>query len=159
MKWIASLVLGLVPVLSAAQPLPQEAPRSHGFSEEGVARIDRFFEREIAAGRVPGAVVAIARDGKLVYYKSFGYLDKAAGTPMPLDAVFNLASMTKPMTAVGGLVLNEEGRLPLKSRLDEYFPAFAQMKVGVISASGDMALEAQKQPIFIHDLFRHTSGL
>jgi len=159
MKWIASLVLGLVPVLSAAQPLPQEAPRSHGFSEEGVARIDRFFEREIAAGRVPGAVVAIARDGKLVYYKSFGYLDKAAGTPMPLDAVFNLASMTKPMTAVGGLVLNEEGRLPLKSRLDEYFPAFAQMKVGVISASGDMALEAQKQPIFIHDLLRHTSGL
>jgi CubicO group peptidase (beta-lactamase class C family) len=77
---------------------------------------------------------------------------------MPLDAIFNLASMTKVLTAVGGLVLNEEGRLPLKSRLDEYYPAFAQMKVGVVSPAGELTTEPAR-PIFIHDLYRHTSGI
>jgi CubicO group peptidase (beta-lactamase class C family) len=156
-----SLILGAALLYCAsatAQPLPSVAPEQAGFSKEGLARIDKFFEREIAANRVPGAVVAVARDGKLVHYKAYGYLDKAAGTPMPLDAIFNLASMTKPMTAVAGLVLNEEGRLPLKSRLDEYFPAFTKMNVGVVGAAADAKPDVAR-PIFIHDLYRHTSGL
>ena len=62
------------------------------------------------------------------------------------------------MTAVAGLTLNEEGRLPLKSRLDEYFPAFKEMKVGVVGANVDAKVETAK-PIFIQDLMRHTSGL
>jgi CubicO group peptidase (beta-lactamase class C family) len=142
--------IGLVPA-ARAQPLPPAAPEKAGFSNEGLARIDRFFAREIAANRVPGAVVAIARDGKLVHFKAYGHLNKATGEPMPLDAIFNLASMTKVLTAVGALTLNEEGRLPLKSRLDEYFPQFAHMKVGTDNAE-------PARPIFIHDLYRHTSG-
>ncbi len=156
-----AIALGLAFTLSAAafaQPLPTVAPEAAGFSSDGLARIDRFFAREIEANRVPGAVVAIARDGKLVYYKAHGFLDKAAGTPMPLDAIFQLASMTKIMASVGGLTLNEQGRLPLKSRLDEYFPSFAKMNVGVVSASGEMTLQPAN-PIYIHDLFRHTSGI
>ncbi len=141
-----------------AQPLPVATPEQAGFSAAGLARIGKFFEREIAANRVPGAVVAIARDGKLVHYKAYGLLDRASGEPMPLDAIFNLASMTKPMAAVAGLVLNEEGRLPLKSRLEDYFPAFARMSVGVAGPAGEAKPEAAK-PIFIHDLYRHTSGL
>lgn len=141
-----------------AQPLPRVAPEAAGFSSDGLARIDRFFEREIEANRVPGAVVAIARDGKLVYYKAHGFLDKAAAVPMPLDAVFQLASMTKIMVCVGGLTLNEEGRLPLKSRLDEYYPAFAKMSVGTVSPTGEVKT-SPANPIFIHDLFRHTSGI
>lgn len=156
-----SLIIGVALLCCAsaiAQPLPVAPPEQAGFSREGLARIDRFFEREIAANRIPGAVVAVARDGKLVHYKAYGFLDKAAGTQMPLDAIFNLASMTKPMTAVAALVLNEEGRLPLKSRLDEYFPAFGKMTVGVIGPTADAKVETAK-PIFIHDLYRHTSGL
>jgi CubicO group peptidase (beta-lactamase class C family) len=141
----------------AATPLPPAAPESVGFSKEGLVRIDDFFAREIAAGRVPGAVVAIARDGKLVHYKAYGFLNKATNEPMPLDAIFNLASMTKVMTAVGGLTLNEQGRLPLKSALSDYLPAFAKMNVGAM-ANGEIKLEPAK-PIFIHDLFRHTSGI
>jgi CubicO group peptidase (beta-lactamase class C family) len=99
----------------AATPLPTATPESVGFSSDGLKRIDDFFAREIAANRVPGAVIAVARDGKLVHYKAYGALDKTTGEPMPLDAIFNLASMTKVMTAVGGLTLNEESRLPLKS--------------------------------------------
>lgn len=139
-------------------PLPSVAPEKAGFSNAGLNRIDQFFQREIAANRVPGAVVAIARDGKLVYFKAHGFLDKAAQKPMPKDAIFQLASMTKIMTSVAGLSLNEEGRLPLKSTLDTYFPAFAKMNHGVVSASGEITLQPAK-PIYIHDLYRHTSGL
>lgn len=140
-----------------ATPLPTIEAEKAGFSKEGLARIDAFFAREIAAGRIPGAVIAVAREGKLVYFKAHGFLDKQAGTPMTTDALFNLASMTKVMTSVGALALNEEGRLPLKSRLDEYLPAFAKMQVGVVK-DGEIRLEPAK-PIFIHDLMRHTSGL
>ena len=141
-----------------ADPLPPIAPAEAGFSPQALDRIDQFFAREVAADRIPGGVVAIARNGRLVYFKSHGYLDKAAGTPMPRDAIFNLASMTKVMASVAALRLNEEGRLPLKSRLDSYYPEFANMKVGVPGA-GDLTLKAVDNPIFIHDLLRHTSGL
>jgi len=77
---------------------------------------------------------------------------------MPLDAIFQLASMTKIMTSVGALTLNEEGRLPLMSRLGEYLPAFEKMNVGSVSSAGEITTEPAK-PIFIHDLFRHTSGI
>jgi len=156
---IPALISLTVSQLALAQPLPRVAAPEAGFSAEGLARLDSFFEREIQANRVPGAVVAIARDGKLVHYKSYGFLDKPKGTPMPLDAVFALASMTKIMTSVGALKLNEEGRLPLKSRLSDYYPGFANMKVGVAQPDGSLRMDAQARPIFVHDLFRHTSGL
>jgi CubicO group peptidase (beta-lactamase class C family) len=134
-------------------------PSTAGFSEAGLSRIDQFFEREIADKRVPGAVIAIARDGKLVHYKSYGKLSPDSNEPMPLDAVFGLASMTKIMTSVGALTLTQEGRLPLKSTLTTYYPEFATMKVGVPTGDGQYKAENPKNPIFIHDLFRHTSGL
>ena len=73
-----------------------------------MARLDDFFARETAAKRVSGAVVAIARDDKLVHYKGYGQLDSTKDTPIPLGAVFALASMTKPMAAVAGLMLLEQ---------------------------------------------------
>ncbi|MBL8526038.1 MAG: beta-lactamase family protein [Betaproteobacteria bacterium] len=155
-SWILGLA-GIISAAATAQPLPPVAPDKAGFSREGLARIDQFFAREIAANRVPGAVIAIARDGKLVHYKAYGHLNKSTGEPMPLDAIFQLASMTKIMATVGGLALNEEGRLPLKSRLDEYLPAFGKMSVGVVSG-GEIKTEPAK-PIYIHDLMRHTSGI
>ena len=159
---IALAVAAVLPSATHAQgadPLPPTTPAAAGFSAEGLARIDAYFAREIAANRIPGGVVAIARGGKLVYYKAHGYLDKAAGTPMPRDAIFQLASMTKVMASVAALKLNEEGRLLLKSRLDSYYPEFANMKVGEASASGELTLKPVAQPIYIHDLLRHTSGL
>lgn len=143
---------------ASAQPLASVSPEKAGFSASGLERIDKFFEREIAADRVPGAVVAIARDGKLVHYKAYGYLNKANNEQMPLDAIFQLASMTKIMTSVGALTLNEQGRLPLKSQLDEYLPAFENKKVGTATSAGEITTEPA-EPIFIHDLFRHTSGI
>lgn len=142
-----------------AQPLPTAAPDSVGLSAERLKNIDAFFASEIERKRVPGAVVAIARNGKLVYFKAFGQADPVKGVPMATDTIFQLASMTKIQAAVGALALTEEGRLPLQGKLADYFPAFGTMQVGVPTADGKYTLEAQKRPILIHDLFRHTAGM
>src|SRR4051795_4302569 len=155
----AAMVFGIVVDVAIAGPLPDAKPDEVGFSQQGLTRLDEFFAREIAAKRVPGAVVAIAREGKLVHYKAYGQLDPTKGTPMPPDAIFALASMTKPMAAVAGLTLMEQGKLPLQAKLSDYYPGFADMKVGFQQADGSLKLEPQASPIFIHDLYRHTSGL
>lgn len=144
---------------AAAAPLPEAKPDDVGMSPAALARLDDLFAREIAAKRLPGAVIAVARDGRLVLHKAYGKLDPARDTPMPLDAVFALASMTKPMTGVAALTLMEQGRLPLQTRLADYYPGFAEMKVAVAQPDGNVKLEPQNTPIMIHDLYRHTSGL
>jgi CubicO group peptidase (beta-lactamase class C family) len=151
----------IIPVqcAGAADPLPRTDPAAVGFSAAGLARIDRFFEAEIAASRIPGAVIAVARDGKLAYYKAIGYQDKAASVPLSTDAIFNLASMTKPMAVVGALTLYEEGLLPLRQPLSNWYPQFANMQVGTVDASGAVKTVPAKNPITIQDLMRHTSGI
>ncbi|MDA9419249.1 penicillin-binding protein [Bradyrhizobium sp. CCBAU 11430] len=140
-------------------PLPEAAADEVGVSQQRIAKLDDFFAREIASKRVPGAVVAIARDGKLIHYKAYGQLDPAKGRPMRLDAIFALASMTKPMVAVAGLILMEQGRLPLQAKLTDYYPEFANMKVAVPQHDGSLEFRTQSSAIYIHDLYRHTSGL
>lgn len=159
MRLIGTALLSFAASAALAQPLPAASPESLGFSAEGLARMDRFWERELAAKRSPGAVVAIARDGKLVYYKTFGVLDPATNEPMRFDAIFSIASMTKPMVAVGALALMEDGRLPLRSTVDEYLPALADAKVGKVSATGEITTTPAKRPIHVNDLLRHTSGI
>ena len=110
---MTATIVGLVINVANAGPLPEAKPDEVGFSQQGLTRLDDFFAREISFKRVPGAVIAIARDGKLVHYKAYGQLDATKGTPMPPDAIFALASMTKPMAAVAGLSLMEQGRLPV----------------------------------------------
>ena len=142
-----------------AQPLPTASPESVGFSSQRLQNIDAFFAAEIERKRVPGAVVAIARQGKLVYFKAFGQADPIKGTAMNTETIFQLASMTKIQVAVGALALTEQGKLPLQGKLADYFPAYGSMQVGVPTADGRFSTEPQKRPILIHDLFRHTSGL
>src|SRR5258708_29770291 len=156
---IATLSASVALAAASAAPLPEAKPDDVGFSHQGLSRFDDFFSREIPAKRVPGAVIAVARDGKLVLYKAYGKLDPAKDTAMPLDPMFALASMTKPQTTVAGLTLMEQGRLPLQAKLSDYYPGFADMKVGVQQADGSQKLEPQASPIYIHDLYRHTSGL
>src|SRR4051794_9581376 len=97
----------------AADPLPRAKPEDVGMSSERLARIATALNAEIQKGRMPGAVVAVARKGKLVYYQAFGYLDKDAGTKMTTDAIFSIASMTKPMVSAGALTLVEQGKMQI----------------------------------------------
>jgi CubicO group peptidase (beta-lactamase class C family) len=145
----------------AADPLPRAKPEEVGMSSERLALIGKAVNAEIAREQLPGAVLAIARRGKLVYFETFGYRDKAAGAPMTTDAIFSIASMTKPMVAVGALQLYEQGKLLMDEPVAKYFPKFANMRVAVMDTKKESILETvpATHKITIQDLFRHTSGL
>src|SRR5215469_13657440 len=141
--------------------MPRARPEDVGMSSERLAAIGTLLNADIERGRIPGAVVAIVRRGKLVYFEAFGYRDKASGVPMTTDTIFNIASMTKPATAVGALMLYEQGRLLIDDALAKYVPKFADMRVAVLDASGETIVDMvpAKKPITMQDLMRHTSGL
>jgi CubicO group peptidase (beta-lactamase class C family) len=105
-------------------------------------------------------VIAIARHGKLVALDAYGWSDKAAGVAMTTDTIFNIASMTKPMTTVGALMLYEQGKILMDDPLAKYFPKFSDMRVAVRDDGEPTALTVPaRKPITIQDLMRHTSGL
>src|SRR5262249_9766063 len=140
---------------------PRGQPADVGMSAERLGLIRSSVEAEIAAGQMPGAVLAIARHGKLVYFEAFGYRDKAAGVPMTTDSIFRVASMTKPMVAVGPLQLLGQGRVLIDDPLAKYFPKFADMQVAVMDAKKETIVDKvpAARKITIQDLLRHTSGL
>src|SRR5215470_12617093 len=94
---ILSAIMTLPLAAQAADPLPRAKPEDVGMSSQRLALIAKTVNAEIARDQLPGAVLMIARRGKLAYAEIFGYRDKAAGAPMQADAIFNIASMTKPM--------------------------------------------------------------
>jgi CubicO group peptidase (beta-lactamase class C family) len=161
----AALCAGLMAAFSVrvhADALPRATPESVGMSSQRLARIAAALKDDIDKGRMPGAVIAVARKGKLVYYEAFGFLDKAKGTPMPKDAIFSIASMTKPVVAAAALSLAEENRLLVHEPVGTYLPALGNMSVVKFrrDASGGEVIDrepAHRQPT-VQDLMRHTAG-
>ena len=160
-KFAAALCLVASTTAFAQDPLPRAKPEEAGFSSERLSRIGATIKADVDAGRIPGAVIAIARHGKLVMFDAYGYRDKAANAPMTTDTIFNIASMTKPMTAVGALMLYEQGKLLINDPIAKYFPKFADLRVAARDANGEPTAETvpAKNPITIQDLMRHTSGI
>ena len=144
-----------------AADLPRAKPEEVGMSSERLARIGEVLKADIANGRIPGAVIAIARHGKLVALDAYGWRDKAAGVAMTTDTIFNIASMTKPMVTVGALMLYERGQLLIGDPLSKYFPKFSNMKVAARDANGEPTAETVPavRQVTIQDLMRHTSGI
>src|SRR5687767_4126061 len=139
--------------------LPSAEPQSVGISAERLGRIDTALRAEVDAGSLPGATIAIARHGKLAYHAAFGYLDPARGTAMPENALFSIASMTKPIAAVGALMLYEEGRMMVNEPIGKYLPQLSRMRVGTRGCDGSPAQTvALDREATIQDLMRHTSG-
>jgi CubicO group peptidase (beta-lactamase class C family) len=122
-------------------PIPTAKPEEVGLSSARLDRIAQVLRSDVDHGRMPGGVIAITRRGKLAYYEAFGFVDKAAGTPMTKDAIFVLASMTKPMAAVGALMLVERSELLLDDPIGNYLPALNDMKVATANGAqpGDMS--------------------
>ena len=158
-------VLALVVAAPAvAQGIPKaQSPEEVGFVSTRLKRLSDRLNEGVKNNELPGAVVLIARNGKLVMFDSFGYRDKDAKAPMTNDTIFRIASMTKPIVSVGAMMLAEEGKLTLADPVSRYIPAFADTKVAVAKKNDDgtveMALEPQARPMTIQDLLRHTSGL
>jgi CubicO group peptidase (beta-lactamase class C family) len=140
--------------LSAADVSPIAKPETVGLSSARLERLARAIKQDVDNGRMPGAVIAIARKGKLAYYESFGFVDKTSNTPMPKDAIFSLASMTKPMVAVATLMLMEQGDLLLNDPVGNYLPQLKDMKV----ATSRGIEPAHRQPT-LQDMLRHTAGV
>ena len=154
---------GAAMALDKDNPLPAANPQSVGLAPDRLARIGTVFNREVSSDRLPGAVYAVARKGKLVHFQALGFRDKAANAAMPKDAIFSIASMTKPMVSVAIMMLWEEGRVRLNDPVGKYLPELADRKVGVVKQGPDgkpqiETVPAVRQPT-IQDLLRHTSGI
>lgn len=137
---------------AAAQGLPTAAPGDVGLSAERLNRITETFQKHVDAGEVPGAVVVVARNGKVAYEKAIGYQNREDKIAMKPDTIFRIASMSKPITSVAIMMLAEEGKVDLVAPVAAYLPEFKDLKVG---SQG----EAVKRPMTVQDLLRHTSGL
>jgi CubicO group peptidase (beta-lactamase class C family) len=134
-----------------AQSLMTPDPVGAGFSPARLARIAPWYQTQLESGAYTGVVVAIAHEGKLAYLQAIGTYDRAGKVPLKPDAIFWIASMTKPVTSVAAMILVEEGKLALSDPVSKYIPAVADMRVGPESAP-------QKRPMQVSDLLRHTSG-
>jgi CubicO group peptidase (beta-lactamase class C family) len=138
---------------SFAQPLPiTRHPEEAGFSSTRLETAKGVLKADVDAKRLPGAVLLIARNGKVAFYEAIGYQDRGSQTPMKKDSIFRVASMSKPITTVAAMVLVEEDKLDLAAPVAQYLPEFKDVKVGPEGAP-------PKRPMTVHDLMRHTSGL
>ncbi|MEP7312237.1 MAG: serine hydrolase domain-containing protein [Pseudomonadota bacterium] len=155
----------LADTIAVADGLPMTGkPESVGLSSQRLQRITSTFNADVATGRIPGAVVLVARRGKTAYLQAVGFQDRDKQLPMQRDSIFRIASMTKPVVAVAALMLMEEGKLALIDPVSRYLPEFKDLKVGVEqvdAATGQrhLTLEPLRRPITVQDLLRHTSGL
>ncbi len=128
-----------------------------------MAPIEGFVNGEIAAGRIPGAIVLIQRHGQPVYLQSFGKRDVETGAPMTPDTIFPIHSVTKTITSVAAMMLVDRGKIALDDPVSKYIPSFADMKVGVErkddAGKPVLDLVPPRRPINIEDLLLHTSGI
>ena len=129
-----------------------ECPEQVGLSSARLARAAEIIRADVERRLIPGAVLLIARFGRVGYAEAFGYRDREAAAPMALDAIFRIASMTKPLTSVAAMMLSEEGSLEIAAPVANYLPEFAAMTVGAERRKAERTMTVQ-------DLLRHTSGL
>jgi CubicO group peptidase (beta-lactamase class C family) len=137
-------------------------PESVGLSGERIQRIAGVMKQEVAKGSFPGAVVVIARNGKVAHFEAYGYLDGKKEKPMPKDAIFRIASMSKPIVTAAAMMMVEQGKFNLNDPIFMYLPEFKNMKAEIrkTDAEGKTSYEVvpASRPILIQDLMRHTSG-
>lgn len=160
----AAVLLALLAGAAAAQPLPTARPESVGMSSERLDKITTMLRQEVADKKLPGAVVMVARKGRLVYSQAFGSLNNAAGAPMTTDAIFRIYSMTKPLVSTALMMLVEDGRVQLTDPVGKFLPSFRNPMVSVgtydpvLGGVSYRLVPANREPT-IQDLLRHTSGI
>jgi CubicO group peptidase (beta-lactamase class C family) len=168
-KLAAALVGGFAvvgatwPGATLAGSLPTGKPEDVGMSSERLARVGPAMQKHIDAGEIAGVVTLVARRGRIVHLEAHGYSDIAKRTPMKTDAIFGLASSSKPITAVAIMMLVESGDIRLSDPVSRYIPEFAAApQVAVAKAGGAenaFDLVPATRPITVADLLKHGSGL
>lgn len=142
-------------------PLTEATPESQGFSPERLARVDAFLQSAVADSDVPGAVMLIARNGKIVYWKAFGQADNQAKRPLKRDDIFRIASQSKAITSTAVMMLWEQGKFQLDEPISKYIPEFKNQQVLKDFKYSDTTwtTEPAKSEITIRQLITHTSGI
>jgi methyl acetate hydrolase len=128
---------------------------------DGAAALSTFLRESVVAGDVPGVVAMVVSADRVLYQGAFGKLNVAGGADMPLDAIFRIASMTKPMTSTAVMMLVEEGKLKLDDEVSRYLPRFASPVVLTTAdpARGTFETRPAARPMTIRHLLTHTSGI
>jgi CubicO group peptidase (beta-lactamase class C family) len=133
-----------------------------GMSGERLARIAPVMKEQIEIGMFPGAVTLITRRGEVVHFEAHGFLDDAKTKPMTKDAIFRLASMTKPIVTAAAMMMVEQGKFKLNDPISKWLPELKDLKVEVPTTGKDGTVTTEdvpaSRPITIQDLMRHTSG-
>lgn len=143
-------ILGSTFLAGCTSVRPHPGP---AMSTDGMKRIGSALSAQVDRGIYPGAVSLVARDGQLVQHEAVGFLDAAKSRPMPRDAIFRLASMSKPMTSVVAMMLTEQGVLKISDPITTWLPELSDLKVE--TPNGDVPLS---RPITVQDLLMHTAG-
>ncbi len=162
MKYLSSFFLVvLLHYFTFAQTLSTATPESQGMSTQRLQRIDKVVNEYVEKAYTAGAVVLVARNGKIVYHKGLGYDDISIKKAMPKDAIFRIASQTKAITSVAVMMLYEEGKFLLDDPISKYIPSFKSPKVLDKFNEKDSTYTTipAKREITIRDLLTHTSGI
>lgn len=140
-------------------PRPPRGPDLvQGFSRQRLAAFEPVLLAEAERGSYPGCVAAIARNGEIVHLEAYGFQDAAKTKPMPRDAIFLQASMTKPITSVAAMMLVEEGRMKLSDPIADRLPELRDLKVEVRRDGQPAEDVTPARPVRIQDLLRHSAG-
>jgi CubicO group peptidase (beta-lactamase class C family) len=142
-------------------PLAEASPESQGFSAERLARVDAMLQSAVADSDIPGAVMLIARNGKIVYWKAFGMADNVAKRQLKRDDIFRIASQSKAITSTAVMMLWEQGKFQLDDPISKYIPEFKNPQVLKDFNYSDTTwtTEPAKSEITIRQLLTHTSGI
>lgn len=135
-------------------PLAHAQPADVGLCPERTQRLMDVLRREVASGRLPGAVAMIARRGQIGLFEAVGHQGPGTSTPMQTDSIFRIYSMTKPVVSVAVMMLVERGQLLLSDPVSRWLPEYANQQVATVSG-----LEPVRNPATVQDLLRHTAGL
>jgi CubicO group peptidase (beta-lactamase class C family) len=156
MKQAIALMLAILAATAvhARQGMPRETPERVGLSARTLREATGLLQQFVADRKIAGAVAALAKDGKLAYLEAVGVQDLDTRAPMTERSVFRIYSMTRPVTAVGAMMLHEDGKFRLEDPVSKYLPEFREVTVRTAEGRRPPARE-----ITVEDLLLHTSGV
>src|SRR6478752_10004846 len=141
--------------------LTESFPEAGGFSASRLARLDSGMNDWVKKKWINGSVALIARKGKIVFHKAYGFNDLDTKAPLDKNGIFRIASQTKAVTTVSAMMLWEEGKFSLEDPVAKFIPSFANQQVIATFNATDVTYTTvpAKRPVTIRDLLTHTSGL
>jgi methyl acetate hydrolase len=157
---LSSIAIGVLGIMCTSRTHAQ-GPARHRLSEAGTAALSRQLDAAVSRGDTPGVVALVVDRNGVVYEGSAGKLDVARNLPMASDAIFRIASMTKPITSVAIMMLLEEGKLQLDDPVSRYLTGFEDLQVitAFNATDGSYKTRPAKRPMAIRHLLTHTSGI